>query len=431
MLDIEMISLVFVNIISNICYSVLNPFLPIELKKRNVPLSLYGFIFAMYAFAVILGSAWVGKSLTIFGRKAILVTGLFSMAASLLGFSMLDSLSEQLVVPVALIFRMCQGLSSSCIQTTSYAIVPVLYSDKQQKYLGILETSISLGCIIGPVVGSVLYHYFRFAGTFQALSVAFLVFAVLLIFIVPKTVDKQDLHLMEWSQEDSELLNSNAPMITQRIKYLDIFKWRIFVLTAIVAFFSYFWYWFFEPILAIRLMEFGLSEFWIGMFYTIQAGGYIVGWISFTLIPDYFDKKVIITVSMFLTGTVTFLVGPSPLLPNSLLIMGIGNFFHGMFTSYFVIIPFPLMIETVSSRYPKQKLESSDISSGVFNSMLGLGQMLAPLYGSYMTDYYGYRFTCDTVGVMLIVYSLSYYWLWHNTVVKNEQTTDILLKQLN
>jgi len=119
------------------------------------------------------------------------------MAASLLGFSMLDSLSEQLVVPVALIFRMCQGLSSSCIQTTSYAIVPVLYSDKQQKYLGILETSISLGCIIGPVVGSVLYHYFRFAGTFQALSVAFLVFAVLLIFIVPKTVDKQDLHLME------------------------------------------------------------------------------------------------------------------------------------------------------------------------------------------------------------------------------------------
>ena len=430
MLDIEMMSLVFVNIISNICYSVLNPFLPIELKKRNVSLSLYGFIFAMYAFAVILGSTWVGKSLTIFGRKAILVTGLFSMAASLLGFSVLDSLSEQLVVSAALILRMCQGLSSACIQTTSYAIIPVLYSDKQQKYLGILETSMSLGCIIGPIVGSVLYHYFKFAGTFQVLSIVFLASAVLLIFIVPKTVDKQDPHLMESSQEDSELLNSGTPKIKERIKYFDIFKWRIFVLTAIVAFFSYFWYWFFEPVLAIRLMEFGLSEFWIGMFFTIQATGYIIGWVSFTLISDYFDKKIMITVSMFLTGVIMFLIGPSLLLPNSLVIMSIGNFFHGIFTTYFLIIPLPLMIEAVVSRYPKQKYESSDISSGVFNSMLGLGQMVAPLYGSYMTDYCGFRFTSDTVGVMLIVYSLSYYWLWHNIVVKNERPADILLKQL-
>jgi hypothetical protein len=43
--------------------------------------------------------------------------------------------------------------------------------------------------------------------------------------------------------------------------------------------------------------------------------------------------------------------------------------------------------------------------------MLGFGQMIAPLYGSYMTDYYGFRFTADTVGLMLIIYSVLYYLL--------------------
>jgi MFS family permease len=94
---------------------------------------------------------------------------------------------------------------------------------------------------------------------------------------------------------------------------------------------------------------------------------------------------------MIIAGFAQFLIGPSLLLPNNLWIMVGGQFLEGLFTLYFQVTSLPEMINDVIKKHPNQKYEASDISSGVFNAMLGLGQMLSPLYGSYMTHYFGFR----------------------------------------
>jgi MFS family permease len=70
------ICLVLANILSNSCYSLVVPFLPLELQKWGIDLSLIGYIFAIYSTAVIIGSPIVGKALTTIGRKVILIGGL-------------------------------------------------------------------------------------------------------------------------------------------------------------------------------------------------------------------------------------------------------------------------------------------------------------------------------------------------------------------
>ena len=78
------------------------------------------------------------------------------------------------------------------IQTTSYAIVAVLYPHEQQKYLGIVEASMGLGMLAGPAVGACLYILFAFKGTFYSVGFLFLFLAPLLYMMIPNSVNIKD-----------------------------------------------------------------------------------------------------------------------------------------------------------------------------------------------------------------------------------------------
>ena len=67
------------------------------------------------------------------------------------------------------------------------------------------------------------------------------------------------------------------------------------------------------------------------------------------------------------------------------------------------------MIDAVMPLYPSQEVQVNDLSSAIFNSFLGIGQISGPLFGSLMTEYYGFRFTCDVVAIICLVYSVIYF----------------------
>ena len=68
------------------------------------------------------------------------------------------------------------------IQTTSYAIITIVYKDNQQKYLGILQTFLGVGMISGPVIGSTLYSFVGFQFTFFGIGATFIWLAPILFF---------------------------------------------------------------------------------------------------------------------------------------------------------------------------------------------------------------------------------------------------------
>lgn len=116
--------------------------------------------------------------------------------------------------------------------------------------------------------------------------------------------------------------------------------------------------------------------------------------------------------SSFLTGVAFFCVGPSELgdFPNSLVLMGIGLAFVGLFSAGLLIPGLPEMVEAMKPKFPKsQEREVNDYSSGIFGSILGLGQVLAPMYGSTMTTAVGFRMTSDIVAIICIVFALIYF----------------------
>ena len=383
----------------------------------------------MYALAVMIGSLVVGKLLTRFGRKFILIFGLTMMGCSMFCFGFITYIESHVVLIIVwLIIRAIQGCSSSMIQTTSYAIVAITFPEEQQRYLGFLEASMGVGLLVGPVAGSILYSTLGFKATFFWIGVTFISLAPLLRFVIPKSVDDHDISSLSGIENSMSLVRSfSLDPGPRTIKYSELFSRKVFVFTAVAAFFSYFQSWYLEPVLALRITEFGVSSLFIGFFFALSPITYVMVSANISWFTDRFDNKVLIYWGLVLWGISQFLVGPSMILPNSLWIMCVGQLLMGGFSVFFLITCLPEMIRDAVEGHPHKKLEATDISAGVFNCMLGSGQMLGPIYGSLIKNHFSFRVLTDSVAWMLLCFGLAYFITWdgyyafkHSRIFKND-----------
>ena len=104
-----------------------------------------------------------------------------------------------------------------------------------------------------------------------------------------------------------------------------------------------------------------------------------------------------------------FLVGPSTYLPNDVRIMAFGQSLIGIFGPMMMVPAIPEMINSASVIYPSKIIEITDISSGIFSCFLGIGTIIAPVFGSYITKITSFRFCSDIVGLILLTYCTMYF----------------------
>ena len=104
-----------------------------------------------------------------------------------------------------------------------------------------------------------------------------------------------------------------------------------------------------------------------------------------------------------------FCVGPSHYLPNEIYVMAIGQLLIGGFGLFLMVPVIPEMINSASAYYPNKIIEITDVSAGVFNSGLGIGQVLGPIFGSYVTKMSDFRICSDMVGLFIITYATIYF----------------------
>jgi len=80
---------------------------------------------------------------------------------------------------------------------------------------------------------------------------------------------------------------------------------------------------------ALRLKEFDLSSVQIGAFFTIITVGAFCAGIGVQYHPKRIDYRAILIASTLVNGIGFMLNGPSNILPNSLILMALGQFISG------------------------------------------------------------------------------------------------------
>lgn len=120
---------------------------------------------------------------------------------------------------------------------------------------------------------------------------------------------------------------------------------------------------------------------------------------------------MIVMFGLAYSGVILFIYGPSELLnfPNELYLVIIGLSLLGAGFTLSLIPTLPEMIVSVEGRFDNSRGELNDVASGVFNTCLGVGQIVGPLYSSIVTSAVGFRLCCDMLAIFLIAFSVVYF----------------------
>ncbi|GKV56391.1 multidrug resistance protein 1 [Sporosarcina sp. NCCP-2222] len=130
------------------------PVLPTLMNELHISGKVVGYMVAVFAIAQLVVSPLAGRWADTFGRKRMIVIGLFIFSLSELLFGMGQSLL------VLFISRMLGGISAAFIMPAVTAfIADITTTEMRAKALGYMSAAISTGFIIGPGIGGFLADF--------------------------------------------------------------------------------------------------------------------------------------------------------------------------------------------------------------------------------------------------------------------------------
>ena len=166
-----------------ICGATLFEFLSLGILLASLPLYVTGPLdgskaaagLAVGAFGVsaVVARPIIGRRIDRQGRRRFLILGsLILMSSSLLLYVARN-------VPMVVIARLCQGLSTACFYTAASTVVADLApADRRSEYIGRFSFAQYIGFAIGPALGEQLARRYGFGWTWGAAAVAAVAAAV-------------------------------------------------------------------------------------------------------------------------------------------------------------------------------------------------------------------------------------------------------------
>ena len=148
-----------------------------------------------------------------------------------------------------------------------------------------------------------------------------------------------------------------------------------------------------------------------GVFTILPLVWGFVSYYETSIFPSMQRKnKMILAALLGISGSLCR--GPSKILnfPDILPIIIFSQVLNGMFIPFLIIPALPEMIDSAKNKYPMSSTNDiNDISAGLFNMFLGIGQICGPVYSSTMAYKFGYRTCCDSVAYVSLGFGIMYF----------------------
>ena len=207
------------------------PVLPTIMNELNISGTTVGYLTASFALTQLIFSPFIGKAVDRFGRKIIIVIGLFIFGFSEFLFGFGKS------IEVLFASRILGGISAAFIMPAVTAfIADITTLETRPKALGYMSAAISTGFIIGPGIGGFLAEFGTRVPFYSAAGLGFLA-AVLSLLLLTESQRQEDEQVQDSSKAESSLKMIIKPMFL--IAFIIIFV-SSFGLAAFESFFSLF-----------------------------------------------------------------------------------------------------------------------------------------------------------------------------------------------
>lgn len=371
------------------------PVMPSFMNEMHLSGKTMGYLMAAFALAQLVMSPFAGRWVDRYGRKKLIICGLFLFGVSELIFGLGTNVS------VLYLSRILGGFSAAFIMpgVTAY-VADITTMAERPKAMGYLSAAISTGFIIGPGIGGFIAEFGIRMPFFVAAAIAFLA-CLLSAFILKEPLSKEKMIELSASHSQSNFASDFK-------KSLQPLYFIAFVIVFVLAFglSAY------ETVFSLFSdHKFGFTPRDIASIITISSiFGVIVQIFLFGKMVDWLGEKKVIQLCLVAGAVFAFM---------SVMISG---YFAVLAVTCFIFLAFDLLRPALTTFLSKSAGEEQGFVAGMNSTYTSLGNIAGPAAGGILFDIninYPYVFS----GIVILI-GLGITLLW-----KEKQVVQQLAKQ--
>ncbi|KKI88431.1 multidrug MFS transporter [Bacillus sp. SA1-12] len=359
------------------------PVMPSFMNIMHLSGKTMGYLVAVFAVAQLVMSPFAGRWVDRYGRKNIIIAGLFLFGVSELIFGLGKNVS------LLYLSRILGGISAAFIMpgVTAY-MADITSVQERPKAMGYISAAISTGFIIGPGIGGFIAEYGIRMPFFFAAAIAFLA-CISSIFLLKEPLTKEQLAEMSAHTKQSSFLSDLKRSLNPLyfIAFMIVFV-LAFGLSAYETVFSLF-----------SDHKFGFTPKDIALIITISSlFGVIVQVFMFGKMVDLLGEKKLIQICL-LAGAILAVVSTM-----------ISSFLAVLTVTCFIFLAFDLLRPALTTFLSKAAENEQGFVAGMNSTYTSLGNIAGPAIGGILFDvniHYPYLFSS---AIMIIGLSITVMW---------------------
>lgn len=359
------------------------PVMPSFLNIMHLSGKTMGYLVAAYALAQLLMSPLAGRWVDRYGRKKIIIIGVFLFGISELIFGLGTHVS------VFYISRILGGTSAAFIMPGVTAYVADITSIQERaKAMGYISAAVSTGFIIGPGIGGFIAEYGVRIPFFFAAILAFFV-GISSIFILKEPLTKEQLAEISANAKQTNFISNIKRSVNPVyfIAFIIVFV-LAFGLSAYETIFSLF-----------SDHKFGFTPKDIAVIITISATfGVIMQIFMFGKMVNKLGEKKLIQLCL-ITGAILAIASTV-----------VSSFLSMLAVTCFIFLAFDLLRPALTTFLSKAAGKEQGFIAGMNSTYTSLGNILGPAIGGILFDvniHYPYLFAAV---IMVIGLGITVMW---------------------
>lgn len=355
------------------------PVMPTIMREMGLDGKTMGYLVAAFSLTQLLISPIAGKWVDRFGRKRMIVIGMFIFGLSELLFAVGH------VVELLYLSRFIGGISAAFVMPAITAYVADVTDIKQRpRAMGYVSAAINTGFILGPGIGGFLAEINIRVPFFTAALLGFIgaVFSILFL-----------------KEPEREQVQSEKPIKTEATS-LKILLQPIFFIPFLIIFISSFGLSAYETIYGLfldRQFQFTAKDIAILL---ILSG--VLGTVFQVFLFDGLTRKLgeinLIRVCIFVAAIMMVFM------------MNVSSFISILLVTLMVFLTFDLIRPALTTYLSKVAGQQQGYISGLNSSFTSVGNIVGPIIAGALFDYQAYSPYVFSLAVLLISLVIAMFW---------------------
>ncbi len=370
------------------------PVLPTIMNELNISGTAVGYLTAAFALAQLIFSPFAGRAVDKYGRKIMIVIGLFIFSFSELLFGLGNT------IEVLFVSRILGGISGAFIMPAVTAFIADITTLKTRpKALGYMSATISTGFIIGPGIGGFLAEIGTRIPFFSAAACGLIV-AILSIIILKEPRKKDQEVMTDQTMEVGKSTFRKILMPMFLVAFIVIFI-STFGLAAFDSFFSLY-----------TNHKFGFTPSDIAIAIT---GGAIIGAIFQVVLFDPLTRMMgeinIIRWSLLISGILVYMMTV------------VNTYWTVMAVTFTVFIGFDMIRPAVTNYLSRIAGNDQGFVGGMNSFFTSLANVFGPILGGVLYDVdIEYPFLFSVVVMIICLITTMF---WKRPPVNDEEISEV------